>query len=560
MNRWNQVLWIGVLAGLAGCSPKQYAEQADRTAYTTLTAGQKIALGKSQSFDVLYHPFTESRDSIQIGKKRIPLRGDQSVILTLDEALEIAFGNSRTFQNRKETLFSSALTLANESRQWNWTLLAGALSGEASHTKVNRNGETNVGAAEAGRSWLKRFVHGGVLTLGYTISLATEFTGWNHTLLGSLLDANFTQPLLRGAWRGFAYEGQYRLERDFLFAVFDYHRFTQTFAVDMTTRYYGVLLLRDRLENERSNIKRLEQTLKLTTVLVKGGHASRIEQDQSEQNLLDARARIERNRQNYLDSLDRFKLTLGLPVPVRIKLNYPGAIKALGLAGPKPIPLKEPEAIAVALAVRPDVLTERAKVRDAARDLEISADQFNPQIDLEVGVNAAGTGDRQFHRTRFDRHTRYTGLTFDYDLDQTDNRDAYRNALIAHAKAQRDYDAFVDQVRIDIRSSRRRLVQSRNTYEIQGQNVKVALRRRRLAAWQQKGGSASARDVLEAEEALRNAQNGLTSALIDYTTTRLAFLADLGMLWVDEKGKLHERTTPDQFDRLKKRYPYIAPR
>ena len=39
-------------------------------------------------------------------------------------------------------------------------------------------------------------------------------------------------------------------------------------------------------------------------------------------------------------------------------------------------------------AARPDVLQERAKVRDADRDVEIAADQFNPQLDIELDVSA----------------------------------------------------------------------------------------------------------------------------------------------------------------------------
>ena len=62
-------------------------------------------------------------------------------------------------------------------------------------------------------------------------------------------------------------------------------------------------------------------------------------------------------------------------------------------------------------------------------------------------------------------------------------------------------------------------------------------------------GRASARDVLEAEEGLRDAQNGLTGALVSYETTRVRFLAVLGLLDVDENGKPRERTTPRRFNK-----------
>ncbi len=56
--------------------------------------------------------------------------------------------------------------------------------------------------------------------------------------------------MLRGALEDATYEPQYRRERNFVFDVYSYERFTQTFAVDIVTRYLAVLTLRDQLQNE----------------------------------------------------------------------------------------------------------------------------------------------------------------------------------------------------------------------------------------------------------------------------------------------------------------------
>jgi len=549
------VLWV-----VAGCTPAQYAGQADRTAYATIASGQKASLGEKKTFDVTYRPFVPEDNAIEIAGRTIPIGGDKSETLTLDDCLEVAFRNSRSFQTRKESLYSTALALANSRRTWNFSFLTGDLTGEAEHSRISKDGETNSGSGEAGLSFTQRFLHGGVLTLGYALDIATDFVGWNSTTLGSLMEANFTQPLLQGAWRGLAYENQYRNERDFLFSVFNYERFTQTFAVDIVTRYYSVLQRRDRLENERTNIDRLKQTLALTRVMVEGGQVSRIQQDQAEQDMLNAQVRFETSRQSYRDALDGFKLTLGLPVVANLELDYPRALEELAKSGPKPIGLAESEAIVVALSSRPDVLTEAASLRDAERDVEIAADAFLPQLDLGFGISAPGSGTQKFYRTQFHRHTRFARVDFNYSLDQTDNRDAHRNALIALAKARRDYAEFLDTVRLEVRQSYRELMQSQRSYGLQVRNVEIAKRRRKLAALQQKEGQASARDVLEAEEALRSAQNGLTGSLVGYTTTRLNFLASLGMIWIDEKGKLHEREKPFQFDLIGRRHPYVVAR
>ena len=550
----------------SGCTPKQYAAQADQAAYRAVAAGQRAALGGSQPFDVAYRPLTPPADgkaTIRVGDKTIDLMGEGEVRkLTLDECLQIAFRNSRDLQDRLEVLYVGALDLANARRSWDIPLLEGDLAADATHVKVAKDGEAKSAAAAIGPTLTQRFVHGGVLTLAATLDWATDFIPGSrgNNVVGSLLEANLRQPLLRGAWRAFAYEDQYRLERDFLFAVFDYDRFRQTFAAAIFVRYYQVLSQLDRLENELANIKRLKQTFALTRTQAEAGQVSRIDQDEAEQRLLSAQVRLEENQQTYRDDLDAFKIQLGLPIRANVELDYPRALEELKRIGPIPLEFEEDEAVRTALAARPDVLTERARVRDAKRDVEIAADRFLPQLDVEMGITASGTDPREFHRVRFDRHTRFASVTFNYELDQTDNRDDYRLAMIACEKARRDLEEFLSEVRLEVRSSYRRLERTSRSYELQVRNVQVATRRRKLASLQQKEGQASARDVLEAEEGLRDAQNGLTSALVGYATTRVVFLTSLGLTDVDQRGLLHERSAPFKFKLIQRRYPYVANR
>jgi len=328
--------------------------------------------------------------------------------------------------------------------------------------------------------------------------------------------------------------------------------------VAILANYYGVMQQRDQLENERENISRLEDTFQLTKTLVEGGLRSQIELDQADQNLLDARVRLTQDEQRYENSLDSFKITLGLPIESRIELDYPDALKELNRIGPLPVSVAESEAFGVAMQSRPDVLRQASLVRDADRELEIAADAFRPTLDVTLGVSAASTAPRNATEIRFDRHTRSAGVAFAYDLDQTNNRDSYRNAMLTRDQALRAWDEFVDMLRLEIRQSYRSLMQSRRMYKLRLRNVEIAKRRRKLAVLQQKEGEASARDVLEAEDDLRQAQNGVTDALVSYTTTRLQFMTTLGLLAVDEKGILHEREKPFEYDRIRQRYPYLA--
>ncbi len=551
-----------VLCQAGGCTPKQYAQQADRAAGRVLVEGQRVALPEPMGFEVDYQPYRPRRPEgpIAVGDKAIPLdTSADPTVLSVEDCLAVAFANSRSLQDRKEILYAQALAVASSRRGWDVPLLAGTITGDLD-VERQQGGETASDLFADGEvSLTQRLRDGGVITLAAAMDVAIDLlVGGESTTVGSLLEANFTQPLLQGAWRGLAYEDQYRRERDFLFSLWDYERFKQNLAVDIYSRYFNVLQQRDELENERANIARLRRSVRLTQALAAGGEASQIEVDQAMQNLLDAQVRFEFSLQTYEDALDRFKITLGLPLAAAMAVDYPGALGQLKEVGKKDVSIEEAEAVNVAFTTRPDVLLERAAVRDADRDVTIAADRFLPQLDVQLGYNAPGTDPAEFYRVQFHRHNRFAQLTLDYNLDQTDNRDRYRLSLLALDKARRDWAEFRDEVVLQVRDAYRTLLRTSRSYDLQVANVEIARRRTKLAELQQEQGQASARDVLEAQEALRQAQNGLTRSLVTYTTTRLDFLATVGMIRVDAQGQIHERTEPLTFEGIAEKYPYVT--
>jgi len=252
---------ITTITLMSGCTSSRYAKWADRDAYGTLSEGQAFALGKKYEFDITYNPV----DCDRYLKEAEDETGSHVQVLTIEDALKVAFKNSRSFQTSKEDLYSSALSLANNSRGWETVLPGGSVNStaEMAHTE---NGAPEGGAdntnryitADGNYSLTRRLVGGGLLTLGATMNFATNFLGLSDTEIGSLVEGSFTQPLLRGAWRGLAYEPQHRQERDFLIDTFAFDRFRQTFAVEILRQHYAVLTLKDVLENSRTNVKRLK--------------------------------------------------------------------------------------------------------------------------------------------------------------------------------------------------------------------------------------------------------------------------------------------------------------
>jgi hypothetical protein len=66
--------------------------------------------------------------------------------------------------------------------------------------------------------------------------------------------------------------------------------------------------------------------------------------------------------------------------------------------------------------------------------------------------------------------------------------------------------------------------------------VTLAERRIESTRLNQQAGRAETRDILEAQEALRQANNALISARVDYHLARLSLWRDMELLRVDENG------------------------
>jgi len=548
-GRWAAVVSLACLL-VPACTPTQYADQADRTAYGLIGEKQLIALGQQSPFTIDYRPVPAGAAAkpakMLLAGEPIPIGTGTPRGLTLNECLLVAARNSRGFQAEKEDLYIEALALGNMRNDW--SLVDGALTAEGERVgNVGRNTSTWASEGAAELSFVQQLATGGALSLAMGLDFATAFMNIRDTTFGSMIEANFTQPLLRGAWRGFAYEDLYRAERDLAIAVLSYRRSTQTFAVGIATEYYQVLQQRDRLGIEQQSLRNFEQTYKFVKAQVEGGMLSRVQADQAEQNVLAARSRVEAARQTYEDRLDAFKLTLGIPIAANVELDQDEFTRLKPLAIPHDLATSE----RTALRTRPDVLTRYAALRDRKRDVEIAADAFNPQLDVMLAASVTGREPRQPFKLQTHHPTYTAGFDFSYPLNQVDNRDAYRNAVINQQRARRDLDEFLDTVRQEVRTAYRSLLAGRRNHQIQTAAVELAVRRLKLVRVEQKEGLASTRDVLEAEDDWRNSRNALTAALVNYVTTRLRFLATLGMISVDGQGRFHERQQPEYIDRFR---------
>lgn len=491
------------LASLAGCSAGRHHRAADREVYRIISEKETDVLGGETGFSLDYRSFEEDRGGIA---------GEGVTSLDLPAALELAARYSREYQSEKEGLYLSALTLTAE--RYNWEPRVGAAGVTA---RARRSGGAETVAVDGGVTLVQWLADGARVTL----NLTSDFFRHPRESLAAAVSANILQPLFRGAGRRIARENLTLAEREVVYRVRSFVRYQRTFSVSVAVAWFGLLQQKMMLDNRESNYERLAQNRERAEMMGEAGRIPMLQVDQARQNELAARNALVSARADYQAALDRFKAQLGLPVEIEIGLSEEYFRRYSEAPLPEPGPGPD-EAREIALRERMDLLNARDAVEDARRAVDVAGDGLRPRLDL----SASAASGREYR----------TGLELELPVNRVGDRNAYRRSLISLERSQRGYELNRDNVSLQVAAARRALEEARQSHEIQ--SVSLALARRRVDSVNLllEAGRATQRDILDAEDALLDAQNGLARALIAYYNSYLAFLRDIERLPLGDNG------------------------
>ena len=470
-------------------------------------------------------------------------------VLDLETALDLAVRQSREYQTRKELLFLESLDLSLTRH-----LYRPIFSGNAGGTMEETSAETRAGKdpitgedktavrsasqlvtgrVALGAGWL--LATGARLTTDFSTSFFRYLSGGNINARQndrSSLGARITQPLLRGAGYKATMENLTQAERNLLYALREFAQYRQDFAVQTATAYYGVLAARDAARNSFLDLQRQRQNVGRERAFTTEGQRPLAGLDQLRQAELASETRWSESIRAYFEALDRFKITLGVPVATLLVLaDQDLANLKIAEAG---VPVNE--ALEVARKFRLDLLTSRERTEDAHRKVPIEKRNLLPQIDATAG---AGFSDNTQQGLAVPTPRNYqwdAGLNVDLGLDRKAQRNSYRRGLIAAARADRERALAEDNVRLQIATDWRALEQARRNFTNAELAVTLAERRVEEQSLRMELGRGQPRDLLDAQADLNNARNGRTTAVVSHTLARLRYWRDMGLLWIRDNG------------------------
>ncbi len=503
----------------------------------------------------------------------LPLEKNKPLKLSLMQVLEIGARNSFDYQTQKEDVFRAALALDLERNEFRNIFVGQVESLISSDTTGHRaeSGTLNSGQLDVSR----KFDSGLELSSTLAIDLANLMTADGLSSLGIAGDATVSIPLLRGSGKHIVTEPLNQAERNVVYAIYGFEHFKKTFAVDIAAEYLKVLKLLDEVKNGEENYRSLISSSRRSRRLADAGKMREIEVDQAHQNELRARERWIRAKESYKKSLDSFKTLLGLPPDAVIELEReeleklitptskimeqiaqqeqlqgntetPPADAPIQLAEPNrsnagPLEMAEP----LALDNRLDFQVVAGKVYDAQRAVVVAADALGAELTFlgsaELGSRRTVTqADLDNANFRADKAKYSAVLTLDLPFERTEERNIYRNSFINLERAVRAVQVSENKIKLAVLNELRDLLQARESLYIQAKAVYVAQKRVKSVNLFLEAGRAQMRDLLEAQESLLSAQNGLTAAVVDYRIAELQLQRDIGLLKVDEKGLWQE--------------------
>ena len=539
-------LWILLPVALAacglwaGCGPDHYHRSADNEVYGILKQRSAEVFGKTNETFTINTTYSNRKPTDipppEIIQQRLltPKRR-----LTLSDAVKAAIALSPNYQTQKETVFSTALALTAQRHTFApvWASTSRAVFTRNSAGRDDVVVQNNLSVTQTLKS-------GGQVAISTVNDYINYFSTFPPGASSSVPNyngapphnsaafvANFAQPLLRNAGYKIATENLTQAERNVIYGLRTFARFEQTFAVSIVTSYFRLLQQRDVIRNDYSTYQNLKRVRERSEALGMDRMAA-FQVNQVRLQELSAMSTYISDAQSYQNSLDNFKILLGLPVGTDITLDE-SALEELRKMNLPAVELTQDQGHRVAVQHRLDLQNTIDQFEDSKRKIDVAIDQLRANLNL-IG-SAALPQAQGYDYSRFDirQYQAYGGVQVDLPLDRLNERNSFRTSQINFEQQLRTLQTQLDTIRNNIQVDLRALEAARKNFIIQQRAVRLAQSNVDGAVLLMEAARIDMLNLLNAQSTLLSAQNTFEQALVDYNVARWNLLSDLGIIRVD---------------------------
>ena len=292
----------------------------------------------------------------------------------------------------------------------------------------------------------------------------------------------------------------------------------------VANNYYQVLVSRQQLSVIDTNIKNVRVVEKIINNQYENGLAKKIDVDRIKVNLTNLQTQREQTINAVVQLENQLKFSMGMPVETPIVLpadefksveTLPALADTISLAGRTEIRL---------LGIQRDLYELQRKAYVA---------EYYPSLSLTANISTTGQSDK------FDLFSR-NGSAFYYDasaigvtlrvpiFDGFATRSRVRQANVDIRKADEDIRNTRNSLNLAYENAKIQLKNNINTIKAQRQNVQLAQEIYNSTQNNYNNGLAALTDLLDTENALTEAQNSYTQALLNYKIAEIQLIKSNG--------------------------------
>ena len=544
------------MCALAACTAASYQRSADEESYQVIAEKAGLVPGVSNQVvideDKLVDlsGFAINSDSFDFLDNEADSEVDARIV-SLNDALNLAFQHSKDFQTQNARLYLEALALTFDRYRYVPTFSAAAggdyrwdsqdkfvqdMQALTGIENIN-TGESTFSNTSLGARYLLK--SGGAVALNLTNNFTRFLTGDISEIGAGALIGSFTQPLLRDFGSDIETEALLQAERDLLYRLRDFTRFRKNFAVRVASDYYSVLLNRETSRNYYAGLLATNLSLEREQAFQAEGLTTLLQVGRLEQSSLQADLRWTSSITRYKRRLDNFKILIGLNADDNIMLDDEEMvlITETGMDSPD---ISLEQATEMAIQTRLDLYTWLDRVQDSARRIELAANSLSPALDLSLVASVPNSTTQNLGELDFENTVYTAGLDLDLPLDTKLERNNYRRSLIDYDAATRDYLLALDDIKLDVLDTWRRMNEARKSYDINVTSVEINERRVEEAELRAELGLGDIQDTVDSQNDLTAARTERVSSLIEHNISKLEFWRDVGLLYVDDNGQWEE--------------------
>lgn len=267
----------------------------------------------------------------------------------------------------------------------------------------------------------------------------------------------------------------------------------------------------------------------------------------AEQRLISEAASLQDNLQKLADRLDslldRTAATddAGFAERARLYANELMAeadrFRDSASGGLVPIEIETDDAMMTALVQRFDLMNQRGVVADNWRAIKYAADDLRSILNLNAthSIRTRDGINKPFDFT-YDESRTNVNLSLDLPFNRRAQRNRFRSSLFSYQRTLRNLMQLEDGIKLATRQDLRELKLNGQQYANDIAGAALASERVTGTELEVRGGFATSRDFLEAQQAYVEAISGVASDHVNYIVGRLDLFLDLESLTVGDDG------------------------